>query len=390
MRDSAVGGGRDTGGLEPTRPRPFKLERYFAEREFGAAHLLSSSDCESFGLEELVDLFDGETLALWKNLRLGYTESAGHPLLRREIASLHEGLRPEDIVVLSPGEGILVAFAALLEAGDRAVVTFPAYQSLTELPAARGCEVVPWPLELSGGRWELDPGFLDRALGKRTRVVAVNFPHNPTGFHLSPEGFAHVVQTCEKHGVTLLSDEMYRFLEHDEAQRLAPAASLSPRCVSLSGLSKSFGLPGLRIGWLASRDRGAVESFARIRDYTTLCSSAPSEILAIGAIRARERILARNRGILAENLRAAGAFFERHRELFTWTPPRAGPVSLARLNGSTPADEFCETLYRRRRVMLLPGSVFDLDGNFVRVGIGRSDLERGLGVLESHILGERS
>jgi aspartate/methionine/tyrosine aminotransferase len=369
-------------------PGPFKLERYFAEHEFGATHLLSSSDCESFGLGELLGLFDGETLGLWRDLRLGYTESAGHPVLRREIAALYRGLRPEDVIVLSPGEGILIAFAALLGSGDHAVVTFPAYQSLTETPVARGCEITLWRIELRDGRWELDPDFLERAIKKNTRVVAVNFPHNPTGFHLARDRFVRVVEICEKHGVELLSDEMYRFLEYDERERLDPAACLSPRGISLSGLSKSFGLPGLRIGWLASRDGNLIREFSRLRDYTTLCSSAPSEVLAVGALRARERILARNRDILLNNLALAADFFDLHRDLFTWIRPSAGSVSLVKLKRSVPAGEFCEALYRRRGVMLLPGSVFDLDGNYVRVGIGRSDMEKGLRVLEDYILGE--
>jgi aspartate/methionine/tyrosine aminotransferase len=370
------------------RPGPFKLERYFAEREFNAKHLLSSSECESFGLEELLGLFDGETRGLWRDLRLGYTESAGHPLLRREIAALYGGLGPDDIVVLSPGEGIFIALTALLGPGDHAVVTFPAYQSLTEIPAARGCEATLWRLELNGGRWEPDPEFLERVVRKNTKVVVVNFPNNPTGCHLSQDRFARVVEICEKHGIALFSDEMYRFLEYDERERLEPAASVAGRGVSLSGLSKSFGLPGLRIGWLASRDKKLVGSISSLRDYTTLCSSAPSEVLAIGALRAKDRILARNRGIVLKNLKIAGEFFERHGDIFTWFRPQAGTVSLARLDRHVPVADFCEDLFRRRGVMLLPGRVFDLAGNYFRVGIGRTGMEEGLGVLEDYILGE--
>jgi aspartate/methionine/tyrosine aminotransferase len=366
-------------------PGPFKLERYFAGHEFKAKHLLSSSECESLGLEELLGLFDAETLGMWNGLKLGYTESAGHPVLRREIASLYEGLGPDDVIVLSPGEGIFIALNTLLGPGDHAIVTFPAYQSLREIPVTAGCATTLWRIELRDGRWDLDPDFLERRIRKNTRLLAVNFPHNPTGFHLSKDRFARIVEICEKHGIVLFSDEMYRFLEFDEGERLEPAASLSELGISLSGLSKSFGLPGLRIGWLATRQSRLIDAFSRLRDYTTLCSSAPSEILAIGALRAKERIIARSRGIIKRNLTLAGEFFDRHGDLFTWIPPRAGTVSLARLNRQAPAGGFFEDLFRRKGVMLLPGSVFDLGGNYFRVGIGKSGMEEGLESLEDFI-----
>ena len=367
------------------RPRPFKLERYFGDKEHRARFLLSSSDCETMGLGELLGAADPATLAMWEGLRLGYTEPMGHPALRDEVAALYPGLGPGNVLLISPGEGILLAFAALLEAGDHVIVTYPAYQTLFEIPAAMGCSVTLWRLEPGNGRWALDLDFLERSIRSNTKLVVVNFPHNPTGFHPSREEYGRVLDIVRRRGLYLFSDEMYRLLEMEPSERLDPAAGLYERAVSLSGLSKSFGLPGLRIGWLTAGDRGLIEDFSKLRDYTTLCSGAPNEILAIAAMRARETIIGRNRGIIARNLGLARGFFALHEGELGWFPPRAGSVALARLRLPVDVESFCAALFERKGVLLLPGSVFDLEGNYFRLGFGRRDMGEGLAALDEFI-----
>ena len=228
----------------------FELERYFSRYEFSVRHLLSSSDCESLPMAELVDWADEECLELWRTLRLGYTESPGLPLLRREIAGMYEGVAPDDVLEVVPEEGIFLTMTALLEPGDHVIVTWPGYQSLYSLAQAMGCEVSFWrPDEAQG--WRYDPADVRRALRPTTRLIVANFPHNPTGYLPPRADYEELLAVAAEAGVHLFSDEMYRWLEQDPAERLPSAAERYERAVTLCGLSKTFALPGLRVGWLA-------------------------------------------------------------------------------------------------------------------------------------------
>jgi len=363
----------------------FRLERYFAEHEFKVRHVLSASDCENVSLAELLEMASPEARSLWQELRLGYTESQGHPRLRAAIAGLYERVAPEGVVVAAPEEAIFVAMHALLEPGDHVVVLTPAYQSLHEVPRSIGCEVTGWPLQADEREWRLDLGALERSLGSRTRMVMINFPHNPTGAQLTRAELDAVVALAATRGAWLFSDEMYRLLEHDPADRLPAVADLYERGISLSGLSKAFGLPGLRIGWLATRAREVPARLLAVKDYTTICSSAPSEVLAIVALEARERILARNLEIVRENAAAAARFFGDHADRFDWLAPRAGSVAFPRWTGEGAAERLCRGLRERQGVMLVPGSMFDAAGEHVRIGLGRRDLPGALARLGEYL-----
>jgi aspartate/methionine/tyrosine aminotransferase len=218
-----------------------------------------------------------------------------------------------------------------------------------------------------------------------TRLIVVNFPHNPTGYLPGADEQAAIVDIARRQGAYLFSDEMYRGLEYELSRRRQPACDLYERAVSLSGLSKSYALPGLRIGWLATGDREVLAACGRWKDYTTICASAPSEILAIIALRAREQILARNLAIIRTNLVTAGAFFARHSDTFTWLPPAAGSVAFPALTDAWPADSFCDEA-RRAGVLLAPASVFDYPGNHFRIGLGRLSFPEALGRLEEALL----
>ena len=185
----------------------FELERYFARYEFSARWLLSSSDCEALAMEELLAMADAESRRLWDALKLGYTESAGHPRLREMIAGTYDDLMPDDVLVAAPEEAILLAMQALLKPGDHLVCTYPGYQSLYEVPRAIGCRVDFWEPE-EGDRWAFDVDRLAGVLQPGTRLVVVNFPHNPTGALPPPEQFAAMVDLLREGGIPLFGDEM--------------------------------------------------------------------------------------------------------------------------------------------------------------------------------------
>jgi aspartate/methionine/tyrosine aminotransferase len=364
---------------------PFALERYFARHEFTARHLLSPSDCESLSLSELLALADPETRGLWENLSLGYTESPGHPLLREEIAGMYAGLSADHILTAAPEEAIFLAMNALLRPGDRVLVLTPAYQSLHSIARALGCQVEDWPLAPRDGAWTLDLELLDKLLRKPARLVVVNFPNNPTGFLPNGDEWQLLVDRVARSGAFLFSDEMYRLLEHDPSLRLPPACERYERAINLAGLSKSFGLPGLRAGWLASADRDLLSRIQVLKDYTTICASAPGEILSIIALRAREGILARCRSIVAQNLAAARAFFSARPALFEWLEPGGGSIAFPRWLGPQPVEQLAEELVTERGLMLVPGSMFGGPGKHFRVGLGRGGLGEILGILGEYI-----
>jgi aspartate/methionine/tyrosine aminotransferase len=245
--------------------------------------------------------------------------------------------------------------------------------------------VTRWPLEARDGRWRLDLDFLAEHLRPKTRLLVVNFPHNPTGYLPSGSELDAIIEIARRHDLHVFSDEMYRLLEYDPGACLPSVADIYERGIALSGLSKSFALPGLRIGWLTTRDQALLARCLAFHDYTTICNSAPAEILGIMALRAKERIIARNLEIIRRNRAEMARFCTRHGDRFTWLPPQAGSVAFPQLRGARPVGEFCRDVLDKRDVMILPGDVFDHTGNHFRVGLGRSDFGDALARVEEYI-----
>lgn len=363
---------------------PFALERYFAKYEFSVPYLLSSSDCDGWPLTDILSLADAQALELWQTLRLGYTDSLGHPLLRQEIANLYGGIQPEQVLVVTPEEGIFLAMNCLLEKGDHVICTFPGYQSLYQVAEALGSEVTRWQPDESAG-WRFDPEFLRRSIRPNTRLIVWNFPHNPTGFLPSLADFQTMMTIAQEHDLPVFSDEMYRLLEVDPSERLPSAVEVSDKAVVLFGMSKSFGLAGLRIGWLVTKDKEVAARLATFKDYTTICSSAPSEILALIALRARETILQRHRKRIRTNLALLDDFFERHRGWFAGVRPKGGTVCFPRLLGQESSWDFAEMVVTKARIMILPSKVYGHDDHHVRLGFGRQNMPEVLGRLEKFL-----
>jgi len=354
--------------------KPFKLERYFAAHEFSAPYLLSASDCESLTLQELLAWADAEALALWHDLALGYTESQGHPLLRQEIARLYQGIAPEETLVVAPEEGIFVAMNALLGRDDHAVVISPAYQSLYEIARSLGCRVTGWEVEATEEGWRLDVEALKRRIHIGTKLLVINFPHNPSGYLPPRSDLEAILDLAREFDLYVFSDEMYRLLEYDPAHRLPAVCDLYDKGVSLSGLSKTFSAPGLRIGWLATKDRALLEACTVLKDYTTICSSAPSEVLGIMALRAQDAIVQRNLDIIGHNLEVMEALCDEYDDWFDWLRPQAGSVAFPRLTSGMPVDDFCREVLEQKGVVIVSGSMFEFPGEHFRVGLGRRNL----------------
>jgi aspartate/methionine/tyrosine aminotransferase len=362
---------------------PFKLERYFARYEFSAKYLLCSSDCESLSVGDLLAFESGAEHGL-KHHWLGYTESLGAPSLRQEIARIYTSITPEQILVHSGAEESIFLFMhAAIQPGDHIIAHWPCYQSLFEVARSIGAEVSFWEARPENG-WALDLDELEGLLRPNTRVIVVNTPHNPTGWLMPREDFDRLNRLALERGIFLFSDEVYRELEHDPADRLPAACDVNPSALSLGVMSKTYGLAGLRIGWIATQNEDLRRKIAALKDYTTICNSAPSEFLAELALRHREQLAARNLGIIQANLSLLDGFLARHADLFTWVRPKAGPIAFPKLLKGD-IDSFCDELVHESGVLLLPGTIYDHPGNHFRVGFARKNMPEALERLEEYL-----
>ncbi len=362
---------------------PFRLERYFAKYEFTTPYLLCSSDCESLSVGDLLKL-EQNAQDDFSSLWLGYTESLGSPELRTQIASLYQKILPEQILVHAGAEEAIFNFMNVtLEAGDHIIVHAPYYQSLGEVAHSIGAQVTEWRGD-SQNAWQLDLQFLRDHLTDKTKVVVVNFPHNPTGFLPNAKFLQELSRLSDNHGFIVFSDEVYRGLEYNPSHRLPSFTDLNERGISLGVMSKTYGLAGLRIGWIVTRNQKLFDALAAFKDYTTICNSAPSEFLATLALRHRDSIVKRNLNLIQENLRLLESFFSRHQGIFSWYGPKAGPIAFPRYLGES-IEHFCDELMQHAGVLLLPGTVYGDQSNCFRIGFGRSNMSVALQKLEQFL-----
>jgi aspartate/methionine/tyrosine aminotransferase len=367
------------------KPPPFKLEEFWKKYEFSTPHLLCPSDAETWSLDEILDLADPESKRLWNTLQLGYTEVQGLPILREEISHLYSSIDRDQILGFAGAEeAIYCAMTTLLNPNDHVIVVKPCYQSLETLPRMLGAEVTTITLE-SKQKWKLQLNDIKKALKPTTKLIVLNTPHNPTGTILDLETFQAIVQIAREQGCYIFCDEMYRLLEVDETKRLPPIADMYEKGISHFGMTKAFGLAGLRIAWLASRDKEFLENSASYKLYTSICSSAPSEIIALMALRAKDKILQRNRKILMDNLQILDRFFERHSKFVSWVRPQSGTIAFPELLLPVSIEEFNEQLVEKKGVLIMPGSIFDFPGNFFRIGFGRKNMPIALELFEEFL-----
>jgi aspartate/methionine/tyrosine aminotransferase len=358
------------------RIKPFRIEHYFGKYEFTAKYLLSSSDAESRTIQELLDLEPGSherLLAHW----CGYTESPGAPDLREAIAAIYKPLKADDtLAVAAAEEGIFVFYHALATPGDHIIVETPCYESALEVARSTGAQVSEWTRSFENG-WAHDLATLEKLLRPNTKIVYINTPHNPTGLLMPAHVFKQVLELAASRGVIVFSDEVYRELEHDPATRLPAACEAYEHAVSLGSMSKAYGLPGLRLGWLATRDRGILQRCLEFKYYTTICSSAPSEFLTALALRHRQVLAQRNLEIVRRNLPLLDAFFRQRPKLFEWVKPNASTIGFARFKPERDVFSFCEEVVRDSGVLLLPGAVYD-QPRHIRFGYGRKNMPEAL------------
>jgi aspartate/methionine/tyrosine aminotransferase len=363
--------------------KPFRIEEYFAKHEFTAKYLLSSSDAESRTIKDLLELepdAQERLLSHW----CGYTEAPGAPWLRKEIASIYKRIEAENVLVVSAAEeGIFIAYHALVELGDHVIVETPCYESGLEIARSAGAEVSEWRRRPEDD-WAHDLAALEKLIRPNTKMIYINSPHNPTGLVMPRAVFEKVIELAANRKLIVFSDEVYREMEHDPATRLPAACQVYDRAVSLGSMSKTYGLPGLRLGWLASPDAGILKRCEEFKFYTTICNSAPSEFLTALALRHRKVLVNRNLEIVKSNLALLDDFFKRRRDQFEWVRPNASPIGFAKKKGERDTFSFCEEVVNKAGVLLLPGTVYD-EPRHIRFGYGRKNMPESLSKLDQYL-----
>ena len=367
----------------------FRLESYFGIWEFKARYHLTASDAQTVSLGELLSMADGLDRERWNAQRFGYIPTRGTDELRAAIAASYEHISTEDVICFAGAEeGLYCAMHALLEPGDHAVVLVPNYQSIETVPRSL-CEVSGAALRWDE-QWRFDLESVRQALRPNTKLVAVNFPNNPTGRNADRESFDALIALCRERGIHLFSDEVYRGIERDPTRMLPQAADRYDRALSLNVVSKAYGLPGLRVGWIACPDRAVLDRMEKLKHYLSICNAGPSEILATIAIKARERIFASNRELTAANLGLLGEFFARHADRFEWYEPDGGCVAYPRYLGSEGTEAFCASLVEKAGVLLLPASMYrsellETPQDRFRIGYGRDGMADALAALDAFL-----
>jgi aspartate/methionine/tyrosine aminotransferase len=365
--------------------RDFALEVYFSRWEASALHHLSASDSETQTLSDLLAMADVDDRREWEALRIGYTDPRGSAYLRSAIADGYEQADVDRILCFSGAqEGIHTAMHALLSRDDHAIVVLPNYQSTETIPTGL-CAVTGAALDPAQG-WSLDINAVAAAIRPNTKLIAINFPNNPTGKILERERLEALIALCRSRGIWLFSDEVYRLIERDPAVRLPPAVDAYERGISLGTISKAYGLPGLRVGWIACRDCALLQRMERVKHYLSICNAAPCELLARIALRTGEKILDRNRRIAAANIGVLNEFFAAHADLFDWHLPDGGVVGFPRYKGADGVESFCQRMIERQGVMLLPASIYRSDllpvpTDRFRIGFGRRDMPEAVAAL---------
>ena len=369
--------------------RNFELEIHFSKWEFKAKHHMTASDVESMSLKELMVMATPKERSDFENQWLGYTETWGDDELRKSIADTYDTMSDENILCFCGAEeGLYAAMRVLLTKDDHAIVVVPNYQAAETLPLEI-CEVTGVTLQ-KDNNWRLDIDDVAKAIRSNTKVVSINFPNNPTGATMLPDELKELVTLCRKHDLYLFSDEVYRLLELDKKKRMVQVADVYEKGLSLNVLSKAYGVPGLRIGWIASQDKDVLLRLERYKHYLSICNPRPSEILAKIVLRNKDQILDKNRALLTKNLAKLNQFFADYPNLFDWYTPDGGCIAYPKYTGPGTVEEFCETLVNDYGVLLLPASIYRSElmvtpGDRFRIGFGRQNIEEGLNVFREFL-----
>lgn len=354
---------------------PFELVKWFSAAEGRFDISLSHSDCEPLGVSELLDEDQQSSLL---NFRLGYGAFAGLEELRHLIGQTYTTIKKDDVLIFSgASEAIYTFMRTTLDPGDEVVIQSPIFNSLQGTARAIGCKVIDWqPTDKM--TCSFDVRDLTALCSSRTKLIVFNFPHNPSGQMISEADLRLIVETARQSDAIVFSDEQFRLLEMPSIPTLPAACDLYEKAVSVTGVSKTHGLGGLRIGWLATRCRDVIERAREYRYYTTEMTNTPCQMIAARALEQSDVVLGRNRDRIAANVAQLRAFAEQHHETMVLHPPQGGTMAVVEQKTPLTSTQLCERLLDEQRIFLVPGELMGMSDRLLRFGFGRDDFAEGL------------
>lgn len=327
----------------------------------------------------------GDFGLIWKSIfhDLGYAESGGSLDLRTEISKLYgPSISPDDVIVFPGAQtGMTLTALALLDEGDHAIIITPSYQSLEEGPRFAGCDITRVALSPDNG-WELDLKAVEAAIiAGKTKYIALNEPHNPSGHLMSKETQRGLIALADKHDIHIFSDEVYRQLElNPDKDRLPSAPELSTKAIALCTMSKAWGAGGTCIGWVICRDKKAREKLLKAQHIFAVCFSRVGEIQAMMALRATDKIIGKNMAVIRENLRLVDQYFDNNADLFEWVRPTASGTGFVKFKGPLTGGELAQELLEEE-ILVFPPSIFDCGDDlkqYFRIGFSRKTMPASL------------
>jgi len=347
------------------------LEVWFDAYQYDVEYDVGESAVKFLSVEDLdIDL---------AKVALRYGHHTGDPRLRECLATQYPGLSSDQIVVTSgASEAIFALNSSLVKPGDHVIVEHPNYPSLYDIPRSLGCQVSLFSLEYDR-EFKPDLSKLEDLITPKTKMISLTHPNNPTGSMISEDGLLRVIALAEKHDIYLMFDETYRELDCNTP--LPQAATLSPKVISVSTMSKCYGLPGIRIGWLATQDRFILDSILTVREQITITNNTVGEAIALHILEKRDGYLKRSRAYVEKNLAAVSRWMDGQTDV-EWIRPAAGVVGLPRLKENVKIDpeRLYRTLAEKYKTFVIPGRCFELDNRYFRLGYGAKteEIEQGL------------
>jgi aspartate/methionine/tyrosine aminotransferase len=347
------------------------LEEWFDDYQYAIKYDIGESAVKYLTFGQIgVDL---------KDLPIRYGYHKGKPELRECLANQYPGLNSNQVIVTNgASEAIFSIMSAILVPGDHVIIEHPNYPSLYEIPRSLGCSVSFLHLSFDK-QFKPDLDEIRSLVTTKTKLVCLTHPNNPTGSMISKETLEKLIEWVEAQNLYLLFDETYREMSFESI--LPPAATLSPHVISISSMSKCYGLPGIRIGWLATEEQSILDAVLAIREQVTITNNAMSEEIALRVLEQKDKYLKKAREHIQRNRTIVSAWMNQQEDI-EWVYPEAGVVSLPRVAAHVKVDP--EKLFRmlaeKYKTFVIPGRCFEMDNTYFRLGFGATpdEIETGL------------